>query len=275
MSIARRSTQFLVAAAAGLLLANLANAATFSVASSPGNIAPPNFANGANVMAQLFSPSVTTAPEDPSGFTATPSPQPAQNAQVFLNSFTFTKSGTFNAPQAAGNANTFLVIEDSGSQTNGFTNFTGLTTATVTGVSTNSVDTTNTVATGTALTWNFNSLPVTYGDYLTAGMATISGTTITFIPADIQLVRFSQDPNNSAFFPDANYGGGPSITNESAAGNFNAAAAYTFGSGFFGTGSNAEDTTFTANFSTTPTPEPVSLGMLSLAGMALAGRRRK
>ncbi|HMB95379.1 MAG TPA: PEP-CTERM sorting domain-containing protein [Tepidisphaeraceae bacterium] len=233
------------------------------MASSPGNTAPPNFANGSNLIGQNFSPSVITAPEDPSGFTATPSPQPAAGDPVYLTSFQFTKSNVFNAPQAAGNANTVLIVENGA-----FPNFSGLNTTNVTGVSSNTVDTTHTVAQGTALTWNFNGgLQLVYGNSYTVGMATLSGTTITFIQADVQLVHFTETPAGSGtFVPDTNYGG---------SGNFNAAALYSFNGSFFGSGSNAEDTVFTANFSTTPIPEPASLGILGLTSLALAARRRK
>jgi hypothetical protein len=89
----------------------------------------------------------------------------------------------------------------------------------------------------------------------------------------------SGDANNGSYFPDTNYGGGQSISNEAttpaSADNYNAAAMYSYntGTGYFGAGSNAEDTVFTANFLTV-VPEPVSAAMLSLVGLLLMGRRR-
>lgn len=266
----------LLAAATSFVFAATATASSFSVASSPGTAV-----NGSNIMGQDFSPSVSTAPEDPSGYTATPSPQPAAGATVYLTSFQFTASNIYNGTQAAGNTQTYLIVEDDG-PTSGYSNMSALTTATVTGVSTNAVDTTpadNTA--GTPLIFNFNNLPVTYGDYFTAALATVSGTTITYIAADIQLVHFTQDTlgdaNNGTYFPDTNYGGGQSISNESttssSADNYNAAALYTYGGSYFGAGSNAEDAVFTANF-LTAVPEPASAAMVGLLALVLIGRRR-
>jgi hypothetical protein len=273
MSISRFSARilFLLALVAGVLVfAGRAGAQVFSVASDPGPIVN---GNGSNIMGQSFSPSVNTAPEDPTGYTATPSPQPAAGATVYLTSFQFTYEGTFGTP-AAGSANTYLIIEDTG-PTSGYANFSTLNTTTVTGVSTNSVNTTSSVAQGTPLVWTFNNLPVTYGDYLTAAMATVSGTTFTFIPANIELVQYTDV--GGTYYPDFNYGTGPaadSSTNTTSTGaNYNAAAFYTYGGSYFGAGSDAEDATFTANF-LTAVPEPVSAAMVGLLSLVLVGRRR-
>jgi hypothetical protein len=272
MSISRFSVRALpiLPVIAGLVVSGTARASVFTVASDGGTPA-----NGANVYAQSFSPSVSTAPEDPTAYTATPSPQPAAGATVYLTSFQFYASGTYSGTQAAGNTSTYLIIEDTG-PSSGYANFSGLTPSTVTGVSTNTVDTTpadNTA--GNPLVWTFNNVPVTYGDYLTAAMATISGSTITYIPADIQLVQYTEI--GSTYYPDYNYGGGPaadsSVNTTSTTANYNAAAFYTYGGSYFGAGSNAEDATFTASF-LTAVPEPVSAGMVSLLGLVLIGRRR-
>jgi len=117
---------------------------------------------------------------------------------------------------------------------------------------------------------------VPYGDYLTAAMATISGTAITYIPADIQLVHYTEI--GSTYYPDYNYGGGPAAAGNSnnttgSAINYNAAALYSYSGSYFGAGSDGEDGIFTANFLTT-VPEPVSATTLGLVGLLLLARRR-
>lgn len=261
----------LLAMCASALCAGSAMAASFSVASSPGMAT-----NGANAYGQSFSPSVSTAPEDPTGYTATPSPQPSASSTVYLTSFQLTASNTYSNTQAAGSTQTYLVIEDDG-PSSGYANMSGLTTATVTGISTNAVDTTPADASaGTPLVWNFNNLAVPYGDYLTAALATVSGTTITYIPADVQLVNFTEV--NGSYYPDYNYGGGPaadsSTNTTTTTTNYNAAAFYSYSGGYFGAGPNAEDLVFTANFSTT-VPEPASLALVGLSGLLLARRRAR
>jgi hypothetical protein len=278
MSISRFSAKALpiLPVVAGLVVAGTARASVFTVASDGGTAV-----NGANVMAQNFSPSVTTAPEDPTGFTATPSPQPASGATVYLTSFQFTDESDFGTA-AAGSATTSLVIlagafpdTANDSTTSG---------PDVVGVSSNTVNTTPTVTAGTALTWTFNNLSLTYGSTYTAALTTISGGAITYIPVDIQLVHYTEDTSGDAengdYFPDFNYGGGPAINAASAntdtsTSNYSAAALYSISGGYFQAGgdSNAEDTVFTASF-LTAVPEPASAAMVGLISLVLIGRRR-
>ena len=189
----------------------------------------------------------------------TPSPNPGAAAgdTVFLKSFSFFRSGTSDTA-----SNIQMVILN-----NIFTNLTGLTTSSgaVVGVSNNTIASTASLNLGDAETFNFNNLPLLYGNKYAAVAANIDGS------GNITPVRISALAANYA---DAGGVDFHPVTNYSTESDFNLATSNFINNGFFSTFSYAGDANFVASLDTV-VPEPLSaMSMIAGATMLLASRRR-
>jgi hypothetical protein len=195
------------------------------------------------------------------GFSPSLSPNPATGLAavdtVYLDSFEFFKSGTADTA-----ASIRLAILN-----NPFTDLTGLSTShsAFVGLSSNTVASTAPVATGDAITFDFASLPLTYGNNYAAVFVNASpGGELTPIRVSALTANYTENPPGSGTFrPQTNYGAEDQF--QYATSNFITTNA--FGQ-FFNTFSFAGDANFNATLNTVP--EPAALG-LSLAALALAG----
>jgi hypothetical protein len=248
MSTARRTIQFLLPAIAGLLFANSAMA-SYTVSLNDGNES-----NWQTLYAQGFSTSLG----------ATPAPGANVGDPVTLSSFSFFKSGTADSATNIQLAifNTLFPNFSSG-QTTASANFVGL--------STTIIPTTTVFATGAAETFNFNNLPLVYGNdyaayFVNVGVPdlTTGVSTLTPVLVSAMAVNYADPTNSGTFHPVVNYGTETQF--QYATGNF-------LNNGFLSDFSFAGDAGFVATLNTAP--EPASLAMIGMAGLALAGRRRK
>ncbi len=200
------------------------------------------------VYVQGFSPAVEPSPD----------PGLAWGDTVFLNRFQFFKSGTDD-----GSADIKLAIVD----TMWYDYSTQLTTssANFVGLSTNTVASTASIATGDAITFSFGGLPLTYGEDYAAvavnddGSGNLTPVLISAMTEDYQEVE------TGVWKPVPNYGG---------EGVYEYATSNYINGGYFQTFTYAGDAAFNAVLNTVP--EPASL-MLVLGGAALTlvGWRRR
>jgi len=190
----------------------------------------------------------------------TPDPGVAAGDTVFLNQFQFYKSGTADTA-----ANIRLAIFNTM-----YPNLSGLSTSTsgFIGLSTNTIVSTAPLATGDAETFTFNNLPLTYGSnygalFVNVGVDVGSGAPLTPIRVSA-LAENYVDSGGGVFVPSPNYGG---------LDNFAYATSNFINGNFFSAFDHGGDALFTASL--TAVPEPASLGLISLAGFALARRRSR
>lgn len=202
------------------------------------------------IYAQGFSPSVSP----------NPNPGLADGDIVFLDEFSFYKSGTADSA-----ANIRLAIIN-----NIFGDIAGLSTSSplFVGLSANTVASTAALATGSPITFDFDNLPLTYGNnyaavFVNAGM---DGSLLPVLVSSLTANYTESPPGSGTFRPQTNYGTESQF--EFATSNF--VTSDIFGS-FFSTFSFAGDANFTASFN--PVPEPAALGIVAGA-LALAVVRR-
>jgi hypothetical protein len=201
------------------------------------------------VYAQGFTPSL--APN--------PNPGSAPSDTVYLNQFQFFKSG--NADTAA---NIRLVILN-----NFFADLTGLNTSSssVVGLSTNTVLTTAPIATGGAISFDFNNLPLTYGnDYGAVFVNVGAGGELTPVRVSALIANYT-DVGGGDFHPQTNYG----AENQFQYATSNFITTNQFGQ-FFSSFSYSGDSNFIASLNTA-VPEPGILGVCSLLAVAALRRR--
>jgi hypothetical protein len=202
------------------------------------------------VFAQGFSPSVSPVPN----------PGLAAGATVYLNTFSFFKSGTADTA-----ADIKLVILN-----NIFGDLTGLNTSSglVSGVSSNTIASTAPLAVGDPETFTFNSLPLIYGNNYAAVFANIDGGgNITPVQVSALTANYVEvPPGSGSFHPATNYG----TESEFIYATSNFITVNQFGS-FFNTFSFAGDANFSASLDTVP--EPASAALI-IAGAALLLVRR-
>src|SRR5688572_3484035 len=180
----RRRVCLLVGATVGLGAA----AAPRDVMADPFQVSYTDGGSWATLYGQGFSPSVA------------PSPNPglADTDTVLLDQFQFFKSGNTDAA-----ANIRLAILD-----NFYTNLQGLNTSwpAVVGLSTNTIDSTASIATGEAITFDFDNLELTYGgDYGAVFVNVGSGGELTPVLVST-LVADYVDLGGGDWRPETNYG---------------------------------------------------------------------
>jgi hypothetical protein len=224
---------------------------------APGLAAGPfevNYLDGSqwnSVFAQGFSPSVQP----------TPDPALAAGDTVYLEYFEFEKSGNADA------TNLRLAI-----LSNLFADLTGLSTThgAFVALSNNTLATTASIATNAMMTFDFDGLPLTYGNNYAAVLVTLGGdmTTLTPTLGPVITADYVENPPGSGnFVPETNYGTNSQFVY--ATSNFISTNA--FGS-FFNTFSFAGDANFRAVFSI---PEPAG-GLVLLSGLVVfVGRRAR
>ncbi|BAM03148.1 PEP-CTERM sorting domain-containing protein [Phycisphaera mikurensis] len=188
---------------------------------------------------------------------ATPDPGLAPSDSVFLETFGFTSGG-----DGVGSTSTLLAVLPAA-----FFDFSGgLTAADAVGVSTNTVDTTSAVY-GTAYDFEFGGLELSYTDdapYSAVFVTDDGAGNLTPLGVSVAFVGF-EESSPGVFTPITNLGG---------TGNFDVTALFgpPSGTGFLGGATDAQDLAITATFDTVP--EPASLALVALGGVALLGRRR-
>lgn len=204
-----------------------------------------------SVFAQGFSPSVG------------PSPNPglAAGDTVYLDQFQFFKSG--NADSAA---NIQLAILN-----NIFGDLTGLSTSSplFVGLSSNTIASTAPLATGDPISFDFNSLPLTYGNSYAAVFVNVgAGGALTPVLVSALVADYVETPPGSgSFHPETNYGTETQFIYATS----NFITTNEFGQ-FFNTFSFAGDANFRATLNAIP--EPASL-WLAVCGVSLWISRRR
>jgi len=234
-----------LAAIMGAVATTLASAAQFNVSYLDGG-------SWNTVFAQGFSPSVSP----------NPNPGVATGSTVYLNSFEFFKSG--NADSAS---NIQLAILN-----NMFADLTGLSTShsAFVGLSTNTVSSTAPVATGSPITFNFASLPLTYANNYAAVFVNVGpGGQLTPVRVSALTANYAETPPGSgSFHPTTNYG----TESEFQFATSNFITTNQFGQ-FFNTFSFAGDANFNATLNTVPEPSAIIVSMCGMALVAVARRR--
>lgn len=202
--------------------------------------------------AQGFSPSLA----------ANPDPGLASGSTVYLQQFQFYKADP-NVADSAGNIE--LVILNGA-----YPLLTGLTTtsAAVVGISSNVIASTTGQASGSAISFDFANLALSYGGTYAAGLFTQSGTSLTPVTISALTANYvldtSGDADNGQYIPVTNYGGLDNYT-------YNADGGVS--GGYYSAYSHGGDANFYATLSTTATPEPALAGALVIGGLALKRRR--
>jgi len=205
------------------------------------------------VYAQGFSPSVSPNPD----------PGLAAGTTVYLNQFQFFKSGNPD-----NNSNIQLAVLN-----NIFGDLTNLSTSSplFVGLSTNTIAGTSGIATNNPITFNFNSLPLTYGNNYAAVYVNVgAGGTLTPVLVPSLLVHYVESPPGSgSFHPAVNYGTESQFTYATS----NFTTTNQFGR-FFNTFDFAGDANFSATIDTVP--EPSSLFLLGCGALIAAlGHRHR
>ena len=214
----------------------LASAAPYTVAYTDGG-------NWNTVYAQGFSTSLG----------ATPSP--GSPTTVYLNQFQFYKSGSVDSA-----ANFQLAIFNTM-----YPNTVGLTTASSSfvGLSTNAIASDASISTGAPITFNFSSLPLTYGnDYSAVYVNVGGGGSLTPVLVASLTANYSLQPDSN-YHPTTNYG--TETQYQYVTSNF-------ISGGYFSAFSYAGDANFTASLDTVAVPEPSCL-MLAISGIGLMALR--
>jgi len=191
---------------------------------------------------------------------ATPSPGLANGTPVYLNQFQFFKSGSADAT-----ANIQLAVFNTM-----YPNTVGLSTSSSSfvGLSNNTIAGTASIALNAPITFNFNSLPLTFGtDYSAVFVNVGAGGALTPTLVPGLTANYAQLPDTT-FHPTSNYG------TES---QFQYVTTNFINNGFFSAFSFAGDANFNASLSTTPLPEPSSLvlGFVAISTLSLSRLRRR
>jgi hypothetical protein len=231
--------------------------AAMAVPSSPASAAEftTSYTDGGSwntVYVQGFRPSLTP----------TPNPGSAAGDSVYLDQFQFFKSGNADAA-----SNVQLAIIN-----NIFGDLSGLSTSSplFVGLSTNTVASTAPLATGAAITFDFDNLALTYGNNYAAVFVNVgAGGSLTPVLVSALTTNYTeQPPGSGTFMPQTNYG----TNDEFVYATSNFITTNQFGQ-FFNTFSFAGDANFVATLNTV-IPEPAFLSLGGLAILAVARRRR-
>jgi hypothetical protein len=188
---------------------------------------------------------------------ANPSPGLSNGAAVYLNQFQFFKSGSTD-----NTSNFQLAIFNTM-----YPNTVGLTTSSsaFVGLSTNTIAGSTSIALNAPISFNFNSLPLVYGnDYSAVFVNVGAGGSLTPVLVPGLTANYAVQPDNT-FHPATNYG------TES---QFQYTTSNTINAGFFSAFSFAGDANFSASISTVPLAEPSSLA-LGLVACGLLGLLRR
>lgn len=206
-----------------------------------------------SVYAQGFSPSVDPDPD--LGLTG--------DNPIFLTQFQFFKSG-----ESTNATDVRLAILN-----NMFANLDGLTTAfsDVVGLSTTVVADTTPIATGEAITFEFDFLPLVYGGQYAAVFVNVGdGGALTPVRVAAIVTNYIENPPGSGnWVPETNHG----APDDYALATSNFISTDQFGS-HFNTFSGGGDANFVATFETDVVPEPAAMMLASAAAMGLLVRRR-
>lgn len=236
------NVSFSTAATALLALSGLSQAATFTVANNT------NAGSYGVVTGQGFSAVATDS--------STPT---TTGATVYLTQFQFFKAD----PAAADSGSNFsLVVFNTAYPNLGDATATA---AAKVGTSTNSISSTAGYTSGQAVTFNFDSLPLVYGNTYSVGLFSGAPSSSTAVTISALTANYENDGTGN-YFPTTNYGGTD---------NYQAAAYGGVTGGYYSAYSHAGDTNFYATLSTTPAPEPATLACLAIGGAGMVMRRRK
>lgn len=189
---------------------------------------------------------------------ATPNPGLSNGVPVYLNKFEFFKSGTADSASDIRLAilnNLFPSSPDISNTTS--------TSPTVVGLSTNTIASTAAIPTGDPIAFNFNSLPLVYGNdyaavFVNVGTDVGNGAPLTPVRVSALAANYA-DVGGGDFHPTSNYG------TES---QFQYATSNFISGGFFSTFSYAGDANFRATLNTVPEP---AAALLVVAATLLAG----
>jgi MYXO-CTERM domain-containing protein len=217
------------------------------VAAAPYTVAYSGGGTWNDIYAQGFSTSLG----------ASPAPGLANGAAVYLNQFQFFKSGSTD-----NTSNFQLAIFNTM-----YPNTVGLTTgsSSFVGLSTNTIAGTTSIALNAPISFNFNSLPLVFGnDYSAVFVNVGAGGALTPALVPGLTANYAMQADNN-FHPVTNYGTETQFQYTTT--NF-------INAGFFSAFSFAGDANFTASLTTTPLPEPSSL-VLGLIAVGLLGLTRR
>jgi hypothetical protein len=251
----RRQRRGLTATTASIIgimaIASVATAAPYTVAYTDGG-------TWSTVYVQGFNTSLG----------ANPNPALSNGTPVYLTQFQFFKSGN---PDSAANIQLAILnnIFPSSPTVNNLTT----SSAPVVGISSNTISSTASIATGSPISFTFNNLPLLYGtgganggDY--AAMFVNVGTGGALTPVLVSALTANYvDIGGGNFHPATNYG---------TEGQFNYATSNFINNGFFSTFMLAGDADFSATINTVPEPPSWALLMFGgIAGLAFGSYQRR
>jgi len=195
---------------------------------------------------------------------ATPDPGLAIGSPVYLSKFEFFKSGTADTASNIRLAILNNIFPNSPLVTN-----TTTTSPTFVGLSTNTIASTASIATGDPIVFEFGNLPLSYGSdyaavFVNVGADVGSGAPLTPIRVSALAANYT-DVGGGDFHPTTNYG------TES---QFNYATSNFINAGFFSTFSYAGDANFRATIDTV-IPEPASATLFMCGLVALYAIRQR
>jgi PEP-CTERM motif len=193
--IMTRSVSYCAAIIGAILLwmsASPAGAVSFSTAYRDGGTWNTNYAQG-------FSPSVSPNPDLGIPFISN-----GLATQVFLKQFQFFKSGTADS---ASNIQLAIVNSMYPQLSLNASNQYYLPTNTIVGLSTNTITSTSTIATGQPITFSFNALPLSYGNSYAANFVSV-GTDGNAYPVLVSSLtaNYALNASDNAYHPVTNYG---------------------------------------------------------------------